>query len=287
MDTSRPSIVSQRPGNGTSQISIGADIVLFAGKALDPGTVTNALHISQNGVIVPGTVVVSGNNQAVQFTPSGPFTAGALIQIFFDSTATDASGNALNNYQSSFTVAPDLSGVAPTSSTIVPANGATAVPTNAPIDISFSKPIDPATVNTTNFSLTLCQNSQVIPAAVSLRTPTIIRITPNSALNSGFNICYKILTAVTDTSGLSLANQASFFFTTGTTADTTQPRVSFVTPPDTSADVSTNAPVELRFNKPLNLLTVSSATIGITALVNNVVTPKLYGESGWIYRRSG
>ena len=131
---------------------------------------------------------LSGNNQVVSFTPSAPFTAGAYVQVFFSSAATDTFGNALNNFQYVFTVAPAVSTTAaPTVIATVPFNGAgngtTGVPTNSPIDIEFSKPIDPTTVNTTNFVLAFCgQGGQPVLATVTLRTPTIVRITPNGVL---------------------------------------------------------------------------------------------------------
>lgn len=275
-NTTRPSIIGQRPGNGTTQVPSISPVVFFANAPLNPATVgttgaNGALHVSQNGVIVPGTVALSSNNQAVQFTPAAPFVAGDYVQVFMDSTATDANGNALYNYQSSFTVAPALTATPIAATSSVPAYGTASVPINAPVTIAFNKPIDATTVNTSTtvasptVLLVFCNNSQVVPAAVSLLSPNVIQITPTSKLFPSFNYCYSVSTALKDTNGLALANTFSGYFATGTATDTAQPRVSSITPPDTITNVGTNAPIEIRFDKPLNPITVSTGNIQITS----------------------
>jgi len=263
-DGTRPSVVGQRPANGTSQVTTSAPVILFINKALDPATVNGALHVSQNGVLLAGTVQLSGSGQSLNFTPSAPFAANAYIQVFLDSTALDTFGNALNNYQGSFTTASDLTTTAPTITRTTPGN-ATAATSNPAIDIEFSKPLDPTTVNATTVTLNFQQNGQVIPSTVTLRTPQVIRITPTSGLFPNFPYYYQVTTGVKDTTGLSLANNTNFYFTTGASADTAQPRVTAVTPPDTSSNVGVNAPIEVMLNKALNPLTVSTATIQVTA----------------------
>ena len=151
------------------------------------------------------------------------------------------------------------------------------MPTNSPIDIEFSKPIDPTTVNTTNFVLAFCgNNGQKVNTTVALRTPTIVRITPTSVLFPNFTnpgYCYTVSTAVKDTNGNNLANALSNYFYTGAGKDTAQPQVSSITPPNTSTNIGTNAPVQMRFNKLINTLTVSTSTVQITTMVNGTATP--------------
>lgn len=281
VSTTPPLVNSELPGINASLVPVNSPVVLFISEPLNPSTVTGALNISQNGVIVAGNVVLSGNNQVVQFNPSSPFTAGAYVQVFFSSAATDTLGNPLTNFTYAFTVAPDLSATAPTVSATVPVNGAgngsAGVPTNAPIDIAFTKPIDPSTVNSTNFALAFCGvGGQTVPAAVALRTPNIVRITPSSALMPNFTnpgYCYTVSTAVKDTNGNALAARLSNYFYTGTGPDTAQPQVSAITPPGAATNISTNTPVQIRFSKPVNTLTLSSSTVQVTTLVSGTPTP--------------
>jgi hypothetical protein len=132
-------------------------------------------------------------------------------------------------------------------------------------------------VNSTNFVLAFCgNNGQVVNTTVALRAPNIVRITPASVLFPNFTnpgYCYTVSTAVTDTNGNALVNTLSNYFYTGPGKDTAQPQVTSITPPNATTNIGTNAPVQLRFSKPINTLTVSTSTIQITTMVNSVATP--------------
>jgi hypothetical protein len=97
--------------------------------------VSGALHISQNGVILAGSLQFSANNQSILFTPGSSFTPGALVQVFFDTTATDNFGNSLNNYSAQFTVAASLNGVGPTVTAVSPTSTSTISMANQVVDI--------------------------------------------------------------------------------------------------------------------------------------------------------
>ena len=272
-DTTRPSVVGMRPGSGATQIPLTGPVILFISAPLNAATVNGAFHISQNGVIVPGTLVMNTGNQAVEFTPATPFAAGAYIQVFLDSTATDSYGNALNSYQGEFSTPedPTTAGLYVVEST--PSGALTA--SNPVIEIQFNQALDPTTVNSTNFTLNLSPSNQVVPAAVTLRTSTTVRITPSSSLLPGatytFNAIAPDATATPPTPGVMAANGSllgsSFtgYFTNGTSPDVAQPRVSSVTPPAASNGIGTNAPIEVVFSKPMNPATISASTISITS----------------------
>src|SRR5262249_7424096 len=123
-DTNRPSVVSQRPGNGASGVPLSASVVLFVNKPLSPSTITGALHVSQNGSLVNGSIQVTGNGQVIQFLPAAPWQNNALIQVFLDNSARDLSSNALNNYQGSFRTVSDTSTTAPVVVRFVPSGSA-------------------------------------------------------------------------------------------------------------------------------------------------------------------
>ena len=275
-DVSTPTVVCQRPGAGNSGVPATAPIILFASKTLDPATVQGALIIAQNGQPIAGTITLSGNNKAVQFTPAAPYAAGSTIQIFLTSTATDTTGKPMVAYQGSFTVAPDLTGTAPAITAFIPSlvagqyttQNPTGVSLNPVIEIQFSKPLDPTTLSG-NVSLTYYNFTGQIwattPITVSLTGSQTIRITPNSLLLPGTQYTATIANTIKDTTGLSPLYMGNVYFTTGTTADNAQPRVTAISPPDTSVNVGTNAPIEVRFNKPVDRLSVTTATVSITA----------------------
>ena len=149
-----PSVVSMRPAAGATQVPVSAGVTLFLSEPLDPSTIDGSLYVSQNGVVLPGTIVPLSNAQVIEFTPSAAFSPGATVQVFFTSSATDNSGNPLANYQAQFTTSPDLTNVAPAIVATVPGTNTAALPQSNPvIEIEFSKPINAATVTSANFVL--------------------------------------------------------------------------------------------------------------------------------------
>ena len=278
----RPSVSTQRPGNGATGVPVSSPVTLFLSLPMDPTSTTNAMTVTQNGVIVSGTPALDASGTILTFTPASPFAAGALIQVFLPSTALSAGnpGNPVNNYSGQFSTAADLTKVAPVITGYIPTNGAQTIPLNGIVEIAFSKPINANTLtsgtansayycaaSTSNVNLCLNQNGQLIPITVSLRAPNVIRLTPQSNLSATTNYCFTVNTNVQDTNGLALANPAAFCFTSGTAADNVQPAVVSMTPPTASTGVSTAAQVYLHFSKPLNPLTVSTGTGGSITLM--------------------
>jgi len=92
-----PTVVGQRPANGAMGVAVGTNVVLFVSEALDPATVnTGSVHLAQNGVVVPGTVTLTGNGQEIVLQPSAALLPGnALIQVYVDATVKDLNGNAM------------------------------------------------------------------------------------------------------------------------------------------------------------------------------------------------
>jgi YD repeat-containing protein len=266
-DTTHPSVVAQRPGNGATGVPLNSSVVLYVSEAMNASTVQGAVHVSQNGVLASGTTQVTDNGQVVVFTPSTPWANGALIQVFLDSTAQDTDGNALAAYQGSFTTAADTSKVAPSVVSVSPAIGSTGLSTKLVIDIGFNETLNPATVNTTTVTLNpaVCCGLPPVGAAVSLvGAGTIIQVAPNTPLTPNTPYFVQLTTGIQGTNGLALPfTEDPVSFTTGAGADTVAPTIVSVSPPNGSVNVGANAQVLVVFSKPINPLTVSGMTIAL------------------------
>ncbi|MEP6716133.1 MAG: Ig-like domain-containing protein [Terriglobia bacterium] len=265
-DATRPYVTGQRPGNGATQVPLDSPVTLFLSKAMDQASTTSSIKLSQNGVLLAGTAVLSGKGQILTFTPSNPLSQGALLQVFLNSSALDTFGNQATNYVGSFSTPPDLTAKAPVVTATIPAGAGN--PLTPVIEIQFSKPLDATTV-TGNVGLFFQQNNQSVPVTLSLRGDRTIRMIPVQPLNPTFGYYYQANTSVKDTTGLALANTQTFYFQTGTVTDTTQPSVVTITPPNGATAVGVNAPVTLHFSKPLNALTVSTGAAGTIQLTAN------------------
>ena len=64
----------------------------------------------------------------------------------------------------------------------------------------------------------------------------------------------------------------SVFFTTSDALDSDNPVTVFVTPPDGATDVGVNAAIRVRFDEPINPLTVNESTIMVTDGTNSAVS---------------
>jgi len=266
-DTAHASVTNQRPGNGANGVPITSSVVLYINEGLDPATVNNAFHVSQNGILASGTVKLSGSGQILEFTPSAQWQNNALIQVFLDSTALDTDGSPVNAYQGSFRTAVDTTTVAPSIVRLSPFNGATGVPRNVAIDLQYNEPLDPATVNATTVLLreNFCCNFAQVPSSISLdATGTIVRIVPNAPLTANNSYLLQTTPSLRGANGLAQLSNQVFSFATGAVSDTVAPVITLVSPPDGSVGVPVNADVHVRFNEPVNPLRVSAATIQVS-----------------------
>jgi hypothetical protein len=252
----RPTIVSQRPVTGASLVPTNASITLFSSNPLNVASVNGALHVSQNGVAVPGTISTVASGQAIAFTPNTPFAAGSLIQVFLDQTAVDVYGNTLGStYSSHFNVAPDPTVTGPSPVASSPGSGTQNVAINTSvIQVAFNEALNPATVNTSTVTLYNSIQGWLSGYTVSLdSTGTIVTVHPPAG-NLVANAYYQVSTssAIQNTSGLAAAGGSSFTFYTDSGTDSTTPVVTSVIPTDTSTGIGVNARAVVSFNKGIS-----------------------------------
>ncbi|MFZ1169447.1 MAG: Ig-like domain-containing protein, partial [Candidatus Sulfotelmatobacter sp.] len=275
-NTSAPTVVSQRPGNGATGVPLSANVVLYMSEQMEASSVQAALQVSQNGALVSGTTQVTDNGQVVQFTPSAQWQPSALVQVFLTSGAQSLSGASVNNYQASFTTTSDPSTTAPTLVSTSPANQVITVPTNVVIDFAFNEPLDPTAL--TPASVTCSQNGTWFQAGVSLLNGgTLLQVAPRQPLAPNAATSCMLGSGIQGLNGLALGPLSgnSISFTTGSGPDTVVPAIVTTSPPNGSSNVGDNADVRLVFSKSINPLTVNASTIqlsgaGITEVPDSI-----------------
>ncbi|MCI0718311.1 MAG: Ig-like domain-containing protein, partial [Acidobacteria bacterium] len=269
-DTERPQVVSQRPGNGATNVALDARVVLYVNEPLDETTVAGSMHISQNGTLVSGTTQVVGNGQTIEFIPDLPWQHGALVQIIVDSAVRDRAGNALQTYQGSFRIVADPRTTAPFIVNTSPGS-IIGVPLNAIIEIEFNEPLDPSTVNTS--AVNLRQGTTPLSISVSLvREGRVIRIVPAQLLAANTTFIYQVVPSlVRDLDGVAWNSFFAHAFTTSDREATTRPSVVSVSPSDGATDIPINANISVRFDAPVNPLTVNGVSILLTDGANTAV----------------
>ncbi|MGA2357344.1 MAG: Ig-like domain-containing protein, partial [Terriglobales bacterium] len=258
-----PQVVEMRPGNGATNVPVTTQITLFTSTAMNAGTVSGALHVTDNGVVVSGTVQLFSSGQAIEFTPSASFNPGDLIQVFLDSTALSSDGVALNSFGGQFTVAGSPTNTAAQVQAVNPFPNAGSVPLNSIIQVEYNQPLVAVTVNNYTVSLYQYSSGTYLTPTLSLVGGQVIQIQPTSNLtiNSQYQVC---VGGVTNIDGVPVQNYC-FNFTAGTAVDNAAPTITSVAPPNASTNIGTNAGVSVTFNKAINPVSVTGSTIQLSA----------------------
>src|ERR1700737_3126713 len=106
--------------------------------------------------------------------------------------------------------------VPPTVTSVTPLDGSTGVcPNNGLITATFSKPMNPATINSPATTFTLTLNGASVPGTVTYVVATqIATFTPSATLAANTTFNATITTGAADTFGNTLANNKMWTFTT-------------------------------------------------------------------------
>jgi hypothetical protein len=151
----------------------------------------------------------------------------------------------------------------PTVTSVTPSAGSTlSCPNTAVITATFSKAMNPATINTTTFTLTLGGTS--VAGAVNYDAATnIATFLPSASLAPSTTFTATITTGARDSFGFAL--EAPFVWTFTTAAPCPPPTVTSVTPPNGATLVCPNtALVTATFSHAMNPTTINTTTFRLT-----------------------
>ena len=109
---------------------------------------------------------------------------------------------------------PTAPATAPTVTSVTPPNGTLVCPNTAIITATFSKPMNPATINTSTFTLTGAGGASVAGAVAYNTTNNIATFTPTAPLAATTAFTATITTGAADTFGIPLAANFSWTFNT-------------------------------------------------------------------------
>jgi hypothetical protein len=256
--------ISTRPGNGASGIGVNQPITIFTNLPINPATASSGIEVAQNNVAIPGTVQVLDNGYTLEFTPSVPWTQGALIQWWTTSSLMDTTYNTIINTSSGyFYAAGSTSTATPTVQSISPVNGASNIALNTFFDVQFNTPLNPATVIPTNIYLSNGYGGLQLAGTYSMPQPNVVRIIPSSPLPASSTIYLRVTTGLqSSTSEPATANY--WYAYTGTATDSTLPVVTNAVPMNGATGIGVNDTPGVTFNKPIDPVSVNSNTFQVT-----------------------
>jgi Big-like domain-containing protein/ASPM-SPD-2-Hydin domain-containing protein len=259
------SVITSRPGTGSSGISVNSPLVIFTNLPIDPGSASGGLQVAQNNAALSGTVVVLDNGYTLEFTPSSSFAPGALIQWWTTNSLTDATYNASINAASGyFYTAGDTSTETPTVQVAFPAAYNYAIAPNTIFDIQFNTPLNPSTVTPANIYVYDSGTGLHVTGTYSMPQPNEVRIVPGSNLSANAYI-YVYVTAGLQSSTSVPATATYWYAYTGSPVDTTLPTVVSAVPYSGSTNIGVNVQPGVVFSKTIDPVSVNSNTFQVTS----------------------
>lgn len=149
--------------------------------------------------------------------------------------------------------------VAPTVVATTPDNNVTGVPTNRKISVTFSTPMNAATITTSTFKLST--GGIDVNGTVAYFNEKTAIFSPDANLTDSTVYTATITTGAKNVAGTSLASNYAWQFTTGAvTTDTTSPDVNSTNPLANAVDVPLNRTVTATFNEVMDPADINTTT---------------------------
>jgi hypothetical protein len=262
---SNGSVISVRPGNGAGGVNANLPFVLYTNMPINAATANSGIEVAQNNVAVPGTVQVLDGGYTLVFTPSVPWTPGALIQWWLTGSMLDTTyetpitGGTTSGY---FYVAASTGTATPTVQVASPPSYTSPVPINTIFDVQFNTPLNPATVTASNIYLYDSTTGLNPVVTYSQPQPNEVRMAPTSALPANHYIYVEIHSGLQSTTSVP-ASSNSWWEYTGSPADSTLPTVTSAVPMNGETGVGVNVAPGVIISKAIDPVSVNSNTFQV------------------------
>jgi len=149
---------------------------------------------------------------------------------------------------------------APMVSATTPVAGELEVALNRSIAVTFSEPMDPASIH--GGTVTVMRGSTPVDGTVRYAGVTAL-FTPDHALDHNTEYTATVSAAVTDLAGNAMGADYVWSFTTGAFPDVTAPMVSATIPASGATLVVTNTPILVTFSEAMDPTTITAANITV------------------------
>jgi hypothetical protein len=216
-DLTPPTVSVTNPSNNNIGVAFNNPVVITFSEPIDQTSITALTFMVRQGTTnVPGTITTTATTAT--FTPTSNYLPATQYTATITANAKDVAGNKLgSDYTFSFTTAssPDL--VLPMVNSTDPLFNATNVAKNKVVVITFSKPMNASTINSSTF--TLMQGTTPVAGTVAY-SGTSASFTPSALLTAGTVYTAGISTGAKDLAGNAIAANITWNFTTGSVAKT-------------------------------------------------------------------
>jgi len=163
----------------------------------------------------------------------------------------------------SFTVANGLKVMS-----TIPAASATGVPLTSSVQAQFGSSLQSSSITSSNFTLTA--GGVAVSGTVSFNAATkVMRFVPVGELSNNTLYTARVRAGIQDSSNNSLASDYSWTFTTETDASSLE--IESVSPEAATVGVAVNAPISIKFTKPVNSSTLNTTNVRLVSQTGTAV----------------
>lgn len=269
-----PTVISTTPANNAIGVPTNQKLAATFSEAMNPTTINNTTFTltGPGGAAIAGTVTYAVTGSIATFAPAADLAPLTTYVAAITTGAQDLTGSSLaGSYMWTFTTgaAPDTT--KPIVIATIPTNGATGVPINQAVSVTFSKAMDPTTIDASTFTLTAPGGASVTGLVTYAAVGDTATFTPTGALLAGALYTATITTGAQDLAGNALAVNYVFDFTTAGVPDTTPPTIISTNPVNASSNIPVTATVNATFSEAMDPLTITTATFQLTGPNGTVI----------------
>jgi|GEM_PF-522117 len=263
-DVTPPAVNTVTPANGATGVLRNILPSIVFSEPIDQASLQNAITLTAPGnTPVSFTLTYNNATRTATLTPVSLLeynTAYAIVVKSGTSGVKDLAGNALAiDYSWNFTTLADV--VAPAVTSTVPADGASNVSVATAIRISFSEPLNAATVSGSTVSLRGLLGLPVTATISYDAAQQTIVVTPASNLSYLIGYSVVVNTGVKDLADNALGSNYTLNFTTESFLDLTPPQVTSVSPANGATAISANTTIQVSFNEDMQPASISTTSI--------------------------
>ena len=262
-----PTVIATVPVNQATAVLLNQALSATFSVAMNPTSLTSSTFLltGSSGSAVSGTVTYVAAGSIATFSPSVALNPSTVYTATITTGAENLQATPLAaNYTWSFTTAAAAVLAAPSVVSTIPSNAATAVPLNQVVSASFTVPMDPTTVNGTNFALTDAGGQPVAGLVAYAAVGNSLTFTPTVDLPASTVFTGTIRTGVKDLAGTSLSSNYTWSFTTGAAVKATSPELSSTSPVNAATNVALNQAISGTFTEAMNPLSLTTGTFLVT-----------------------
>jgi len=253
-------VIATDPLNGAVDVPYNKIVKATFNKLMNPATINNSTFTLMHGP-TPVLGTVSYSEFTAEFTPLTDLLPGEEYTATITTGALDLSGNALiADYIWKFTTNVFVEPVLPVVLNTDPMDEAIDVPLDKVLKATFSKIMDPSSINSSTF--TLMNGSTPVIGSINYSgvEATFSPITP---LLPGTLYTATITTGAKDLEGNALADDYTWEFTTKDVEEPVLPVVISTDPVDEAIDVALYKVITATFSKTMDAATINASTFTV------------------------